>query len=170
MFFFSRESIICINKKKVYRISTKTNNVETLQLDDPIQILGSNVLLDGSFYYFLCKGQDENTKLACLSIDMIEAQIAYAKSQESNAFDDDKPLTATKLNYPSWDFCQAKKLDYDEFNGTINLLTYNLEVILKPIAHRNVLNFMGMAERSFYLARKQVGDTMYALDKQNFLN
>jgi hypothetical protein len=36
--------------------------------------------------------------------------------------------------------------------------------------HRNTIQFMGMAERLFYLAYKKHGDMLYALDKSNHVN
>lgn len=72
MFFFQREYVIVISKKKIYRVSTRTNSVQTLSLEDPVQNMGANVLLDGNFFYFLTKAQDDNSKLSCVSIDMID--------------------------------------------------------------------------------------------------
>lgn len=39
-----------------------------------------------------------------------------------------------------------------------------------PLLHRNTLGFIGMAERSYYLAFKKHGDRFYALDKGSYLN
>lgn len=64
--------------------------------------MGTNVLLDGNYFYFLTKSQQDNTSLNCLSIDMISSQIKYAESVNVNAFDDDKPAAATQLSYPQW--------------------------------------------------------------------
>lgn len=39
-----------------------------------------------------------------------------------------------------------------------------------PLYHRNTFNFLGMAERSFYLCFKRHKNLFYALDRANFLS
>jgi hypothetical protein len=50
------------------------------------------------------------------------------------------------------------------------MLTYNLEVVVLPVAHRNTIGFIGMAERTYYLTYKKTADYFFALDKDNFIN
>lgn len=38
-----------------------------------------------------------------------------------------------------------------------------------PSLHRNVINFMGMLDRSQYIATKKMKDKFIALDKRNIL-
>jgi hypothetical protein len=57
------------------------------------------------------------------------------------------------------------KLDYDEFNTMINLQTSGFEIIQVPLVHRNSIQFVGMAERSFYLCYRKFETKFFALDK-----
>ncbi len=75
-----------------------------------------------------------------------------------------------KFYYPYWDLKNVKKLDYDDFNSCINMLTYNLEVVSVPLFHRNTVAFKGMAERTFYLCQRKVENNYFALDQQGFMN
>jgi len=72
---------------------------------------------------------------------------------------------------PTWNFSSPiRRLDYDEYNAVINLQLTNYEIVQVPLFHRNAMHFIGMAERSFYLAFKKHHDKFYALDKNNYLN
>lgn len=62
------------------------------------------------------------------------------------------------------------KLDYDEFNTLLSMQVSNFEIIQVPLVHRNSVQFVGMAERSFYLCYRKQGDKFYALDKSGYLN
>lgn len=61
-------------------------------------------------------------------------------------------------------------MDYDETNNILNLHLTNYQVVQVPLLHRNTLSFIGLAERSYYLAFKKFGEHFYALDKGNYLN
>ncbi len=63
-----------------------------------------------------------------------------------------------------------QKLDYDEYNTLLSMQVSNLEIVQVPLVHRNSVQFVGMAERSFYLSYRKLGDKFYALDKSGYLN
>lgn len=39
-----------------------------------------------------------------------------------------------------------------------------------PLVHRNSVQFVGMAERSYYLCYRKIGNRFLALDKSGYLN
>ena len=64
-----------------------------------------------------------------------------------------------------------KRLDFDEYNSVLSLQSsYPLEIVQVPLAHRNTKHFIGMAERSYYLAFKRHENVLYALDKSKQIN
>lgn len=72
VFYFQREYILIVNKKRVYKISTRTNQVDSTKLKDVVQD-GGNCFVDAQFFYFLSKSEEEGyTKLSVASTDMIE--------------------------------------------------------------------------------------------------
>ena len=73
--------------------------------------------------------------------------------------------------YPTWIFkSPVRRLDFDEFNSLLTLQLSNHDITQIPLFHRNTIQFIGMAERPFYLSFKKHGDLLYALDKTNYLN
>lgn len=63
-----------------------------------------------------------------------------------------------------------KRMDFDELNSVLNLQMANFQIIQVPLYHRNTQHFLGMAERSFYLAFKRHDNDLYALDRNNYLS
>ena len=63
-----------------------------------------------------------------------------------------------------------KRMDYDDFNSVLNLQMANFEIIQVPLYHRNTMNFFGMAERPNYLCFKRQKDSLFALDRNNFIS
>jgi len=163
VFYFQRDFLICLNKRKAYRINTRTSYIDTLPLQGTVSGKQS-FFLDAQYFYFLTENEGQSgSSLGVLGTDTIETGF-------SNLTPTTKPEEKERLKYPSWDFTTVKRLDFDEFNATANLLTADMKVVCTPLFHRNTVQFIGMAERDFYLCFKQTEEHFYALDKQNFVN
>ena len=73
VFFFQREYLLVLNKKRAYKVSTRSNSIEVAKLANMIQP-GGSCFIDAQFFYFLTRGDEEgHTKLAITSTDMLEA-------------------------------------------------------------------------------------------------
>ena len=74
----------------------------------------------------------------------------------------DKKAASNQLMHPSYDFAEylITNLDYDEYNTAINLLRNDLTVVQVPLLHRNTVQFMGMAERNFYLCTRRRSESV----------
>jgi len=93
----------------------------------------------------MTKDDEDHTRLGVLGTDAIEAAFAQLANLKSDS--NEKII----VKYPSWKFNNIKRLDFDEFNSAINLLTSDFKLITTPLLHRNTLHFLGMAERPHYL-------------------
>ncbi len=92
----------------------------------------------------MSKSEEEGgySKLSVTSTDMVEAIFSNNSNENSAAI----ALTAADkegnkvFNYPTWSFpAHIKRLDFDEFNSTANLLLSNLEIVQVPMVHRNTI-------------------------------
>lgn len=103
--YLYRDQLIAFAKRKIYKIYTKTNYYECIRLHAPIQ-KGGNLFIDSSNFYFLTKDEDKSyTKLAIISLDMIQNAFTDAQKVDSNKDEDkDSHLLNAKLYYPTWKF------------------------------------------------------------------
>ena len=164
----------------MYKIIIATNGLESSKLDGTIQP-GGNLIVDASYYYFLIAKTNENqkqvaqTKLACTETDVIEASLidpSIIEGLRQVSTEKDKKNANNHLMHASLDFGdkQITCLDYDEFNTCVNLLLTDFTIVQVPVLHRNTQQFMGMAERNFYLCSRKVKDNFFALDKYGYVN
>mmetsp|Transcript_29530 Transcript_29530/g.28709 ORF Transcript_29530/g.28709 Transcript_29530/m.28709 type:complete len:150 (+) Transcript_29530:1907-2356(+) len=131
--------------------------------------------MDSSYFYFITKSDETGEfKLGLTSVDMVEAAFIQAQNDTKSAaiiIEKVKNQFNLTLMYPDWPLGKnVKRLDFDEFNSSFNLLLANLELVQVPQLHRNTINFQGMGERSFYLAFRKHLDHFYALDKSSCMN
>jgi len=60
-------------------------------------------------------------------------------------------------------------LDFSADNQRLAYMSDFQRIEIVPCLHRNVINFMGMFERSMYIATKKIKNKFIALDKRNTL-
>ena len=60
-------------------------------------------------------------------------------------------------------------IDFSSDNQRLSYMQDYDMIQIVPSLHRNVINFMGMLDRSQYLATKKLKDKFIALDKRNVL-
>lgn len=181
MIYYTTECAYIFARKFVYKINIATNEIESSRLDGTIQPGGSLTVDVQNFYFLIAKTkknqkQVAQTKLACTETDMIEASLIDPSKIEGlkqvSTAEKDKKNTNNELMHASFDFGdkQITCLDYDEYNTCINLLLTDFTMVQVPLLHRNTQQFMGMAERNFYLCSRKVRDNFYALDKYGYVN
>ena len=111
--------------------------MDSINLKDRIQASVGNIFMDSAYFYFTTKSDETNEyKLGVVSVDMIEAAFIQAQNETKNAaiiIEKLKNQFGLTLMYPDWALGKnVKRLDYDEFNSTFNLLLANLELVQAP--------------------------------------
>jgi hypothetical protein len=183
IFYFQRDYALILTKSHAYRINITTNSIDSIKLTAPVAA-GGHAFIDAQCFYFLTGASKKATKaptaalseVACVDTGMIEAAFAEALKDESQSAivdKDEKKGAKTELMHASFAYGPAhlRRLDFDEFNQVLSLQTaYPMEIVQVPLHHRNTFNFLGMAERSHYLALKRHGDALFALDRSNVVS
>ena len=62
-----------------------------------------------------------------------------------------------------------KSIDYYKQDERIAYMEDYRKIVITPVLHRNVINFIGMKEHSFYIGFLRQKDKIIALDKNNVL-
>ena len=83
VWYFSKDYVLILTKKQVFKINLATSAVDSAKLSDNVRN-GGSVFLDASTFYFLTDGDEEGTtKLAVIDTGMIEAAFSDKNKDEA---------------------------------------------------------------------------------------